>query len=67
VVCHKGNTKLLPGSAVAVHLRHGDTEGFCPGDDAVFVCHKGTKTKLFDAKALAAHLRHGDALGVCAD
>ena len=35
-ICHKGQTKFVPASALAGHLRHGDTAGAC--------CSKGTAT-----------------------
>jgi hypothetical protein len=67
VVCHKGKkSKLLPAKALPAHLRHGDVQGVCSGDEADILCHKERKTKLYPARALAAHLEHGDTLGACA-
>jgi hypothetical protein len=66
LVCHKGKKTLLIGErAVPAHLRHGDTEGFCPSEGAELVCHKGRKTKLARGKSLSAHLGHGDRAGPC--
>ena len=65
LVCHHGRTKFIDEAALPGHLGHGDTEGFCPGEDAALVCHKSRKTILARGRSLAARLRHGDTLGAC--
>ena len=33
-VCHKGReTKIIPAEAAIAHAMHGDSRGYCPGDE----------------------------------
>jgi len=86
-ICHKPDTPaektlVVPRSAVAGHLGHGDYEGECedtaPTDpesitntETITICHKpGTpaeKTLVLPAAAGPGHLRHGDYEGECLD
>jgi hypothetical protein len=75
-ICHNAGTTqaqtlMVPRSALAEHLAHGDHLGNCeePALEFVTICHKpGTpaqKTKTVPVTALQKHLEHGDHLGSC--
>ena len=42
LICHKGNTLCVSQSAVAAHLKHGDTEGPCHTNPITSASRKNT-------------------------